>query len=236
MGAEVFQLTTAVRVLADDVELAEALGFPEISALGDAERRWQAALTAKGKAILEDHALSPVLALHRRRLAAKPEARDVEITVEPPKRSPEWQEPVRLRLPVLCWVEAGDLHQAYVPALGILVFASRESLLDERVKEHVRLILMGRRKKVGLLDLAKLARIQSLKIGSLTVTAKIATPKEIAVSLASKKEKSSMLELLAEELPPHIPRTDDGEDRGVKAPPRKEVAGFLPLAFEMKVE
>src|SRR5260221_5807285 len=129
MGAEVFQLTTAVRVLADDVELAEALGFPEISALGDAERRWQAALTAKGKAILEDHALSPVLALHRRRLAAKPEARDVEITVEPPKRSPEWQEPVRLRLPVLCWVEAGGFDPRLLPGVGVLAFSFPASLI-----------------------------------------------------------------------------------------------------------
>src|SRR5712671_6013572 len=101
MGAEVFQLTTVVRVLAEDVELAEAIGFPEISALGDTERRWQVSLQAKAKAILEDNELSPALSLHRRRVATAPKVGEVEIKLEPPKRSPEWQEPVNLRLPVV---------------------------------------------------------------------------------------------------------------------------------------
>ena len=108
MSHEGFQLTTVACVLADEVELAEALGFPEISALGDTDRHWRAALGAKAKAVLEDSALSPILSLHRRRITAAPEVREVEISLEPPKRSPEWQEPVILRLLTVCWVEEGD--------------------------------------------------------------------------------------------------------------------------------
>ena len=126
MAHENFQLTTVASLLADDVELAEALGFPEISALGDTERRTQASMQAKANAVLEDSSLSPAVSLHRRRVIVAPELHEVEITMEPPKRSPEWQEPVVLRVPVVCWVEDDDLHQAYIPALGILVFAPRK--------------------------------------------------------------------------------------------------------------
>jgi hypothetical protein len=52
MPNEVFQLTTVTRLLGENVELAEALGFPEVSALDDAERKWRAPLQAE--AILED--------------------------------------------------------------------------------------------------------------------------------------------------------------------------------------
>src|SRR5258708_8926759 len=106
--------------------MGEALGIPEITALGNADLHCRATMEAKAKAILEDSALCTAVSLHRRRMTAKPEVREVEISVEPPKRAADWEEPVRLRLPVVRWVEEGELHQAYVPALGILVFAPRE--------------------------------------------------------------------------------------------------------------
>ena len=236
MAHEVFQLATVARVLADEVELAEVLGLPEISALGESERRWQASLQSKAKAILEDSGLSPALSLHRRRITAEPKVFEVEIGLEPTKRSPEWQEPVILRLPVVRWVDEGELHLAYVPALGILVFAPREALLQERIKAHVRLILMGHRKRVGLRDLARLTRIQSLKVGRLELTAKIPTPKEVAMSLGTEKEKSSMLETLAEELPPHIPGTQANIGTESKSVPAKAAAAPPPMAFEMEAE
>jgi DNA polymerase III delta prime subunit len=236
MAAANFQITTIASVLADDVELAEALGFPEISALGDAERRIQAALQAKAKAVLEDSGLSPAVTLHRRRIVVAPELHEVEINLDPPKRLPEWQEPVVLRVPVVWWVEDGDLHQAYVPALGILVMAPRKPLLEERIKGHIRLILTGRRKKLGLRDLAQVARIESLKLGKIELSAKIATPKELAISQGAEKEKTSMLETLAEELPPHLPRAKGENDASTKQAPAKFAAPPSPSAFEMEAE
>lgn len=112
-----FQRTTVASILADDVELVAALGFLEISALGDTERRTHAAMQAKAKVVLEDGGLSPAVSLHRRPIIIAPELPIAEFTLEPPKRSPEWQEPVVLRVPVVCWVEDGDSHQAYIPAL-----------------------------------------------------------------------------------------------------------------------
>ncbi|MCX6893639.1 MAG: AAA family ATPase [Verrucomicrobia bacterium] len=238
MAHEVFQLATVARVLADHVELAEALGFPEVSALGDTERRWRPALQAKAKAILEDTGLSLALSLHRRRISVKPEIHEVEITLEPPKRSPAWQEPVLLRLAVVRWVEEGDLHQAFIPALGIVVFAPREALLEERIRAHVRLVLMGRRKKVGLCELARLARTRSLKVGTLELTARIPTPREIALREGNEQGESSILETLAEELPPHTVRTQPGKAAGPKAPSgkAKDAAAVPPQAFEMEAE
>ena len=193
MAQESFQFTVITRVLADDVDLSEALGFPEISSLGDTERRCQAALQAKAKAILEDSELSPAVSLHRRRIVVEPELAEVEVTLEPAKRMPEWQKPLSLRLPVVRWVEEGELHQAYVPALGILVFALRKTQLDERIKAHVRLVLQGRKKKLGLRDLVHATQIESLKLKKLELTAKMVSPKEAAASRGVKQEKSSML-------------------------------------------
>jgi len=232
----IFQLATVARVLADEVELAEALGFPEISALGDTQQRWQAALQAKAKAILEDSTLTPVVSLHRRRMTVEPEVREMEVRLEPPTRSPEWQAPVVLRLPVVCWVEEGELHQGYVPALGILVFAPRAELLEERIAGHVRLVLMGRRKKLGLRELARLERIQSLRIGSLEIVPKIPTPKEIAVNLGAEHEKSSMLATLAEELPPRIRGTAAAVRTAPERLPVEDAAVLPPVGFEMDAE
>ena len=233
MGLEAFRLTTVTQVLADEIELTEALGFPEISALGENERKCQAALQAKAKAILEDTRLSSALLLHRRLLIIEPEVRHVEITLDPPPRLPDWQEPVVLSLPVVRWAEA-DLHQAYVPALGILVFAPREVLLEERIQQHIRLVLMGRRKRVGLGDLVQLKRIEKLKISILEVSARIATPREIALSAGREREKTSMLETLAEELPPQISR-DKVINSGL-AKAAKCISLPAPMAWEMESE
>lgn len=235
MAQETFQLTSITRVLADDVELSEALGFPEISALGDTERRCQAALQAKAKAILEDSELCPAVSLHRRRITVEPEMGEVEVTLEPPKRMPEWQEPVSFRLPVVRWVEEGELHQAYVPALGILVFAPRKTLLDERIKAHVRLVLQGRKKKLGLRDLVQATQIELLKLKKLEVTAKMVSPKEAAASLGVKQEKSSMLEMLAEQLPPQVIHSKPDQNGGNK-PVVSKSGAVPPVAYEMEAE
>src|SRR4051794_1422538 len=138
MPSEKFQLQTIVRVLMDGFELAEPSVLPEISALGDSEEQWRGILEAKAKAFLEDSALNPTMGLHRKRITIKPEVSTVEIVLEPPKRSSEWQQAVILRLPILRWSEEEDLFQAYVPALGIRVLAPRASLLDERIEKHIR--------------------------------------------------------------------------------------------------
>src|SRR6266496_3401478 len=143
MPDEAFQLATVTRVFGDETELAEALGFPEISALDDTERRWRSCLQAKARTVLEDAALAPAISLHRRKIAATVEQDSLELKFDPPRRSPDWEQPLRLRVHFVRWAE-DDLHHGFVPGLGVHVFAPRASLLPERVEAHVRLLLAGR--------------------------------------------------------------------------------------------
>ena len=103
MSNEVFQLSTLTRALAENVALGEALGFSEISALDDTERKRTASLGTKAKTILEDPELSPAISLHRRRLVAEVELdQDAtpELKLQPPDRltpavrAPQIREPV----------------------------------------------------------------------------------------------------------------------------------------------
>ena len=220
MPSETFKLISVTRVLADGVELAEALAFPEISALGGNAREWQAALQTKAKDILEDAALSPPLFVHRRHVSATPEVGAVELVLEPPRRTPDWQQPVTLNLAFVRW-EEGDLHHAFVPALGIQVFATRAALLEERVKEHARLVLVGLRKRITLQYLVDIAREERLELSTLEVTANIKTPKQLAEAVESEAEKS-VLSQMAEELPPLISASEAREP--------------APIAFEIETE
>lgn len=205
MGNEVFHLTTLTRLLDEDVRLADVFGLPEISALDESERKCRATLQAKAKSILEDAALSPPRLLFRRQFGAAVELDEVELTLDPPKHRPEWQEPVTLRIAFARWVE-DDLHQAWVPVLGVLVFATRASLLAERVKEHVLLVLAGRHKHVTLRELARIARVRSLAVDKLEVTAQLKTPRQLSEGTEKEDKEPSMLTNLAEELPPCIAR------------------------------
>jgi ATP-dependent Clp protease ATP-binding subunit ClpC len=234
MANEVFELNAVTRVFADGVELAEALGFPEISALGDNERRWRTTLETKAKSILEDPLVSPAIQLHRRRAATKIELDEVELTLEPLSRAPDWQEPARVRFGFVRWAEGGELFQAFVPALGIQVFASRENLLRERVEKHIRLLLLGRRKRLGLAELAGLAGMAELKLGRAEAGANLKTPKQLAAHAETTRDEPSVLDKIAEELPPVIPR--DSERAAEKTKSRKAALAPEPAAFEMEIE
>jgi ATP-dependent Clp protease ATP-binding subunit ClpC len=232
MSNEVFQVFTLTRALDEIVGLAEPLGFPEISVVDDTERKRQTGLRTKTKAIIEDAELSPSLTLHRRRMVADVELDSVDLLFKPPGRSPDWQEPVTMRVHFARWSEE-DLHHAFVPALGIHVFATRANLLAERVEDHVRLVLAGRRKQISLAQLAELARSQGLALNRIEVTASRKTPKQIATSGEAAQEKQSMLGKMAEELPPKLDARP--ADTGEK-PAKIESRSIAQIAFGMEAE
>jgi ATP-dependent Clp protease ATP-binding subunit ClpC len=229
MSHEVFQLATVTRVFADEVELAEALGFPEISALDDGERKWRSCLQAKAKTVLEDAALSRAISLHRRKLRAVVSVESLELQFEPPRRSVDWEQPLALRIHFVQWVEE-ELYHAFVPGLGVHVFATRASLLPERVEAHVRLLLAGRGRQLTLRRLAELARVTELRLGQLEVVANRKTPKQIAMAGEATEEKKSVLDKLAEELPPLLPRVGETTKSPSSASPA------TPAAFELDAE
>lgn len=229
MPNEIFQLATIARVFADGVELAEAIGLPEISALDDAERKWRSCLQAKARVVLEDGALSPAISLHRRKLRATVEVDSVELKVDPPRRSPDWEQPLTLRVHYVRWAE-DELHHACVPGLGIHVFATRASLLAERIEAHLRLVLAGRGRKLTLSRLAELTRVTGLRLGQLEVVAQRKTPRQLAMVGEADVEKKSVLDKLAEELPPLMLRPDETTRPAADSQPA------TPVAFELDEE
>ena len=204
--------TYTVRIVTCELEhgwgLAEAIGFPEISVLEATPRKRLEALRAKAKAVLEDPDLTPMVALHRRCLAAPLTLDVVTIEVAPPARSPAWQEPVRLPIHFVGWTEDGKLHQAQVPVLGLRVFAAREGDLSGHVREHARLLLSLRKEAVTLHYLALLTRVAGITLDLCEVTVDRPTPRQQAVEASGKeregKERDSVLAKLAEELPPFL--------------------------------
>src|SRR5688572_12374964 len=141
MPGELFHLTTVTRTLPSGGEVSEAIGFPEVSALDDAEKKWRASLAAKVKGILEEPGAVPAHLLHRRRIGADVTVDTIEITFEPTKRAPDWQERVTLRLQYIRWEEDALWH-GYVPGLGVHAFAPRLPLLGDRIGQHVRLVVL----------------------------------------------------------------------------------------------
>lgn len=227
---EVFQLATVTRVFADEVELAEALGCLEVSALDDNERRLQSCLQSKAKAVLEDAALAPAMTLHRRRISAAIELDALELTFAPPRRAPDWEHPVTVRVHYVRWTE-DDWHHGFVPGLHVHVFASRAALLPERLEAHIRLVLAGRGRQLNLRQLADMARVTGLRVGMAEVTAQRKTPKQLATIGETHTEKASILDKLAEELPPLLPRP------GMPArPAAADHPVAIPAAFELDAE
>jgi ATP-dependent Clp protease ATP-binding subunit ClpC len=229
MPNEIFQLTTVTCVFADEVELAEALCFPEISALDERERKWRSCLHSKAKAILEDAELSPAISLHRRKLVATPEKDSVEVKFEPARRSPDWEQPAILKFHYVRWAEE-DLHHAVAPGLGVHVFATRASLLPERVEAHIRLVLAGRGRRLSLHRLVEMSRTSEIRLGNLEVSIHRKTPKQIDSATESDEKKQSVLNKLAEELPPVIPRP------GETSTSSSDLAAETPAAFELDSE
>jgi hypothetical protein len=226
MSNEVFKFITVIRELDHQIELSEPLGIAEVSALDDTERKWRATLQKKAKEFLEDPNLAPALSLHRRRIVATVEIESVEITFEPSRRSPDWQEPVSLTIQFVRW-EEDDLHHAFVPTLAMHVFAPRAGLLAERVKEHVRLVLASRHKHLSLSQLSELSRVKELRLGNLEVEVTRKTPRQLAAAGEIAAEKDSALSKLAEELPPSQLRP------GQSPLNRADTGPVPPCAYEM---
>src|SRR5437868_1629761 len=111
MPEQAFELTVVVRVFLDGMELAEALGFPEISCVGETPAHWQRGLRAKARDLLGDSKAGDPLRMHRRQIGAGAEVAEIRFELEAPARRADWKEPVAVRLHFVRWSE-GELHHA----------------------------------------------------------------------------------------------------------------------------
>lgn len=230
MPAESFRLKCLSCVLAEDVELSEALGLPEVSALEDPTRPGKPILAAKAKSLLEDMNLAPAVTLHRRRIMAEVESDSLLVEFKPPRRNAEWETPVHITIHFVRWSEGGR-HQAYVPALGAHVFAVRASQLRQHVEEHIRLLLASSGQPLKLHRLERLARIQALRIEELTVQVQRKSPRQVVVAGSAASDKPSALIQLAEELPPGVGTGDEPARKSSRAS-----ASSAELAYELDEE
>lgn len=202
MPEQTFEFVTLRRLLADSSEWVDALGVPEISAVGESEAAAAELLTARLRAFLADATHCPPIGLHRRRLRVDPRVEVLDVAFDPPVRSPEWESPVSLPVHVVRWVEEDSRHFANVPALNIQVMATREADIPERVRAHIRLALASLSKRLELARLAAMQSIVDVRLGRIEVRANIPTPRERAMADAATPATPGVLSKVAEELAP----------------------------------
>lgn len=193
-------LTTVVQQL-DHGVLAEALFFPELSCLRDDRGSARKELL---KRIRRFAKTLPRQELPRRQAPAGATVRWCEVIVRPPRRSPAWQSPIRLKFPVVEWRHSSDgQYLAYVPPLRIDVIAATE---DERNAELKHEILSALKRNDALDSLQSLVHQQwTRRSGARPVILPVELP-TLKQSLQDEKKrqqrnKPSELKKVATELP-----------------------------------
>ena len=185
-----FRLTGVFQALENDVCLAEALFFPEVSCLADDRDTLRSALHHNAPHIVR--ALPPD-ELYRRRQAGPVEVAELRLTLNAPPRSAAWREPVELVLPLLKWAHGADSFLARVPVLGIEVVARSAPELELLLPEHVRAALL-RGKRMRLDRLVPLQRCHKLEVEPLTFSVSLPTPRQrVADEEAEQNKKKSIL-------------------------------------------
>jgi ATP-dependent Clp protease ATP-binding subunit ClpA len=201
MPSHELSLAVGVQPLEGDVLLAEALLFPEVSCAGDDVEALQATLADHAQRIMGE---MPTEEQYRRFLAAIPEAGNFTVTLNPPTRTPAWQQPIELTFPVLRWAhpappasntqgapaDACEAVRAFVPALGIEVIARRAADLDRVLEAHIRAALLRTRATGSLEQLVWLQRARSVQLSVRPCTVNLTSPKQRAQVEAEARERA----------------------------------------------
>jgi len=174
-----------------DVSLAEALLFPEILALHAKPQRLATAVRALATKLLST---SSPLDVHRRALEQTPILSRLPLTLEPPRQSVAWSQPVTLALDVVRWRHGNQPAIAYLPALGIEVLSDRDDTLETLIAQHARAALARTEVAARLFDLAQLARVEAIEIERGTITADIPTPAQIAAETSKEEAAKPIIE------------------------------------------
>ena len=172
-----FRLMAIIQALENDLFLAEALFFPEVSCFGDKLDRLLRALKKNARRLAE---ADDVQVLYRRHLGGSPISDRLTITLEPP-RGVAWRKPVTLTFPFVRWAHGEDAHIAFIPALGVEVVAEDAEELQRVLLDQVRFALMRLRKIGSLEPLLWLQRCQDLRLEEISYTATVLSPKQAAL-------------------------------------------------------
>jgi ATP-dependent Clp protease ATP-binding subunit ClpC len=177
-----FDIAVVTKRLEENRQLAEALLFPEIVCFGDDSAHLHTMLIKQ--VVKKAEALLP-LDLQKRFLPCPPELRLVTLSIKPLKQSIAWQEPVVLSFDVVQWSHGERPHIAFVPALGIEVIAKQEEDLDKRIRAGIRFALMREEMTRSLQGLVHLSRYRETGVDTLSVQARLQTPKQHAMAAAN---------------------------------------------------
>ncbi|MGH9769578.1 MAG: AAA family ATPase, partial [Blastocatellia bacterium] len=172
----------------------EALSFPEILRFHFDEKKAVESLEACVRKLVED---SPLAALHQRYPAGGAELDETAITIDPPRGQSLWRTPVTLRFSIVRWSHGDVARLAYIPALCIVVAATKpatKDALDQLIGRHIRATLARRDSLNSLDQLMWIQREREIKIINTSVEISPPTPKQV-VSNAAKRdaEKQSAL-------------------------------------------
>ena len=202
MPVHEFDLAILLRNLDDDVFLAEALLYPEVSRFGDDLEKLKRAVIKNAARLIETEALPRVWTRFK---PANIESFEINLVLDPPERR-TWREPIDLRLDVLRWNQGDGAHSALIPALGIEVLSTKLTDLQPNedqtsmLQRHVRAELQRRGALANLFSLILLNRTRGLTVSPAFFQAEVRSPKQVMASAGKKEEKKSTLEQTAVDL------------------------------------
>jgi hypothetical protein len=186
-----FPIHLVVRGLDDDVLVAEPLLFPEISCCDRNGDRLRITVRELARRIVESQ---ENFTLHQRALAGELTAQTVAVTLDPPRKKPDWAQPVELQFHVVRWRHASEAHLAFVPALGIEVAAAREADLLRMLPQHILAALRRQKISESLYELALIQRTESADTTNVIVTASIKSPRQIEQDEGKEKAEKPAIE------------------------------------------
>ncbi|HVK09713.1 MAG TPA: AAA family ATPase [Gemmataceae bacterium] len=176
--------------------LTECLFHPDLSRLA-ADRERGVAAVAKN---LEDSLprLNPA-ELYRRRLGTAGAGAWVALTLDPPRPSLAWREPVRLRFPVVTWQHGEEAALARVPGLGIEVIAPTADDLPKLIESEIVAALRRSGDSATLARLAWRQRAWKFKVEWRSLSVSLPTLKQRAQREEGEagEEKKPVLEQVA---------------------------------------
>jgi ATP-dependent Clp protease ATP-binding subunit ClpC len=134
MPTHFFPLTILTQHFEDETNLSEALNFHEVSRFDSKAENAIFNVRVNAEQILKNVYTN---LLHTKIVPQNVELKEVVVTVEPPKKSESWREPISLSFHVLQLNREDDYLQAYVPTLGIAVLGKKSKDFEELIKKEI---------------------------------------------------------------------------------------------------
>src|SRR5262249_21667292 len=137
----------------------------------------------------------PAVELHARHVSGSPEAGEIRVTVEPPRKSRAWVSPVMLTFGVVRWLHGDEAaHLAWVPSLGIEVLAVTAEERDKMLEREIRAALLRTKSLASLRTLVWLQRAKKLRLVNLPTSVTRLSPRHQAIAEEERrKEVKSVL-------------------------------------------